>query len=86
MKVEDYFHANIAENHALLENLHDQCFTKCSKKTDIRYLTYDEGLCFRNCWNKFNNWYPRFEEQSRDAAFRTYFDMTMELEKDLKKQ
>ena len=43
------------------------------------FLNVQEGLCFRNCLNKFNSWYPRLEEQTRDAAFRTYYDMTMEL-------
>lgn len=86
MSHEDYFHANIMENYAVAENLHEQCFTKCSTKSDVRFLTMQEGLCFRNCLNKFNSWYPRFGEQTSNAAFRTYWGLTMELEADMKKQ
>jgi len=49
-------------------------------------MTIPEGLCFRNCLNKFNNWYPRFGAQTNDAAFRTYWDLTAELEKELNKK
>ena len=84
--MEDKFEANVQENYAILQNLHGQCFTKCSAKKDITYLTMQEGLCFRNCLNKFNSWYPRLEEHTRDAAYKTYWGMTTELENELKKQ
>ena len=44
-----------------------------------------EGICFRNCLNKFNNWYPRLGEQTQDAAFRTYWGLTQELENEIKR-
>ena len=44
-----------------------------------------EGICFRNCLNKFNNWYPRLNEQTQDAAFRTYWGLTQELENEIKR-
>ena len=84
--MEDYYDAMVKENYALLENLHEQCFTKCSKKTDLSYLSMAEGVCFRNCINKFNNWYPRFQSLTEGAAFKTYHEMTLELESELKKQ
>jgi len=51
LKAEDHFHSSIVENFALLENLHDQCFVKCAQRSDVSYLTMQEGLCFRNCLN-----------------------------------
>ena len=86
INMEDAFESNVQENYAIVTNLHDQCFIKCAHKKDISYLTMPEGLCFRNCLNKFNNWYPRLEEQTRDAAFKTYWGMTKELEAELKRQ
>lgn len=73
------------ENYALVTNLHEACFTKCSKRKDVGYLTMAEGICFRNCLNKFNNWYPRLNEQTQDAAFRTYWGLTQELEQEIKR-
>lgn len=83
--MEDAYYVRAQENFALLTNLHESCFTKCAIKTDLSYLTLQEGLCFRNCLNKFNNWYPRFGEQTRDAAFKTYWELTSELESEMKK-
>ena len=76
----------VQENYALMENLHDQCYLKCNSVKDVTFLTVKEGSCFRNCLNKFNGWYPTFQEHSRDAAFRTYWGLTMDLESELKKQ
>ena len=45
-----------------------------------------EGICFRNCLNKFNNWYPRLAQHTQGAAYQTYYELTSELEADLKKQ
>ena len=86
LRAEDYFASMAEENAVVAEALHEGCFTKCAQKTDLMFLTVQEGLCFRNCLNKFNNWYPRLEEQTRDAAYRTYNDMTTELAADLRKQ
>lgn len=86
LKLEDYFHTSVIENYVIGEALHEACFTKCATKKDITYLTMQEGLCFRNCMNKFNNWYPRLEENTRGAAYKTYYGLTSELEADLKKQ
>ena len=72
IRMEDKFEAEVQRNFALLTNLHDSCFTLCSKRADVGYLTMGEGLCFRNCLNKFNSWYPKFPENTRDSAFRTY--------------
>ncbi len=66
----------VQENFELGKNLHDQCFVKCSNKNDLSYLTMQEGLCFRNCLNKFNNWYPRLAQQTENAAFKTYWGLT----------
>ena len=74
------------ENSVIQEALHEGCYTKCATKSDLMFLTVQEGLCFRNCLNKFNNWYPRLDEQTCDAAYRTYNEMTVELAADLKKQ
>ena len=73
------------ETYTVMENMHEQCYTKCSQQDNARFMTVSEGLCFRNCFNKFNNWYPRFNEQTQDAAFKTYWSLTKELEADLKK-
>jgi len=75
----------VQENYVLGAELHDQCFTKCTTKNDLSYMTVAEGLCFRNCLNKFNNWYPRLNEQTQDAAFKTYWGLTKELEGELKR-
>lgn len=85
MRSEDHFHSKVQENFALLSNLHEQCFAKCDSRKDLSYLTMQEALCFRNCLNKFNNWYPRLPEYTQDAAFKTYWGLTEELEAELKK-
>ena len=68
-----------------MTNLHEQCYVKCSERQDLPYLSMQEGLCFRNCLNKFNNWYPRLGEYTQGAAYKTYWGLTEELEADLKK-
>lgn len=85
VRMEDKYEAEMQENFAVLQSLHDGCYTKCSKRSDISYMTMGEGICFRNCLNKFNNWYPRFGEQTQDAAFRTYWDLTEQLEREIKR-
>ena len=75
----------VQENFALMENLHEGCYLKCSTKKDVTYLTMQEGLCFRNCLNKFNSWYPRLQQNTQDAAFKTYWGLTEELQAELKK-
>ena len=86
LRSEDHFESFVQENYALMENLHEQCYTKCTTRPDLAYLTLKENTCFRNCINKFNNWYGKFEQHTRDAAFKTYWNLTEELEADLKKQ
>ena len=49
-------------------------------------MTLNEGICFRNCLNKFNNWYPRLHANINGAACVTYWKLTNELEAELKKK
>jgi hypothetical protein len=86
LNAEDKFHSLVVENYAIMVNLHDQCFLKCAVKMDMTYMTNSEGNCFRNCINKFNNWYPLLAKASEDAAYKTYWGLTIELEKELKKK
>mmetsp|Transcript_42014 Transcript_42014/g.55357 ORF Transcript_42014/g.55357 Transcript_42014/m.55357 type:complete len:143 (-) Transcript_42014:156-584(-) len=85
LRMEDRYETQVQENFALLTNLHEACFTKCGRRDDVSYLTMAEGICFRNCLNKFNTWYPRLGEQTQDAAFKTYWGLTQELEQEVKK-
>ena len=73
------------ENYAFMEHMHEGCYTKCTSKPDVTYMTMQEGLCFRNCLNKFNSWYPGFNQASNGAAFKTYWGLTQELEQELKR-
>lgn len=82
--MEDRYDAMVNENYALLTNMHDQCYVKCSEPTSLPYLTIKEGVCLRNCFTKFANWYPKLDQQTRDAAYRTYWELTEELKSDLK--
>ena len=58
LKKEDHFYSYVQENYAFMEATHEGCYTKCTSKPDVTYLTMQEGLCFRNCLSKFNSWYP----------------------------
>ena len=45
----------------------------------------DEGVCFRNCFNKINTWYPMLRKETEGAAFKTYWQLTEELAQEMKR-
>ena len=71
-KIEDYFLMKLKKQKTLISNLQDVCFEKCAKTWDVNMLTYEEGLCIRNCFTKFGYWYPTLEYNLRDAPVIEY--------------
>lgn len=78
LKTEDLFKMNMTFQKTLISNLQDKCFSACADKWDVQYLTYTEGLCVRNCFTKFNNWYPTFEQNIGDAPVKDYYSLLQE--------
>jgi len=77
-KVEDYFLMKMKKNTMLIKNLQDNCFEKCAQSWDAGMLTYNEGLCVRNCFTKFGNWYPTLNYNMRDAPVMDYYQLLQE--------
>ena len=52
------------------KSIQENCFNACAVNNETTLLTYQEGVCFRNCVTKFGLWYGTFGPASEDAAFR----------------
>ena len=62
-----------AENLAnLTRAVHGNCFDICGQRTDVPFMTVQEGLCFRNCVTKFSTWYPTLRGNLENSSFRYY--------------
>ena len=78
MRVEDAFAMRLRQQKTLLGNLQSTCFSVCAQKWDVGFLSYDEGLCVRNCFTKFGNWYPTLEMNLEDAPVVDYHALLQE--------
>ena len=58
LKVEDLFSMRLKMTKNLVKELQATCFSNCAQRWEVPMLTYDEGLCVRNCYTKFGNWFP----------------------------
>ncbi len=57
--------------HSLSESLQENCFDICATKApELPFLSVQEGLCFRNCINKFNVFYPTLKQNLAHADYR----------------
>lgn len=48
------------------------CFKVCTQRTDVPFLTVQEGLCFRNCLTKFAVYLPEFNRAMKDTNASFY--------------
>lgn len=56
----------------MAEALHENCFEICGNKSELPFLSVQEGLCFRNCMTKFAVFYPTLRQNLDHADFRHY--------------
>eukprot|EP00349_Pseudokeronopsis_sp_Brazil_P006808 CAMPEP_0202962626 /NCGR_PEP_ID=MMETSP1396-20130829/6734_1 /ASSEMBLY_ACC=CAM_ASM_000872 /TAXON_ID= /ORGANISM="Pseudokeronopsis sp., Strain Brazil" /LENGTH=134 /DNA_ID=CAMNT_0049683349 /DNA_START=106 /DNA_END=510 /DNA_ORIENTATION=+ len=68
----DFYRMRLELDYDALENLNDACYDVCTdSKFGTHFLTYGEGICFRNCIQKFGQLFEPLADslQSSDFAF-----------------
>ena len=76
--MEDIYKQKLRINKLIISELQSVCYEKCAEKQDVPMITYNEGLCIRNCYTKFGVWYPTLRTNLMDSSLVDYYSMLQE--------